>query len=140
MNNTIVDVLLVKPGNQRQLYGELSAFKLTGIEPPLWASLLAGYLRDLGYSVELLDAEVDQLGLKETAEKIRDIKPLLVVISVSGSNPSASTMNMDGAENILRHLKQTSPQTKTLLHGLHPSALPERTLSGGCNPCNSVLV
>lgn len=125
------DVLIIKPGSQKKIYGDLSAYNLTAIEPPLWASLLAGYLRDLGYSIELLDAEVEQLSHKETSEKIRDIKPLLAVISVSGSNPSASTMNMDGAENILRHLKQTSPQIKTLLHGLHPSALPERTLSEG---------
>ena len=125
------DILIIKPGSQKKLYGDLSAYNLTAIEPPLWASLLAGYLRDLEYSVELLDAEVEQLGHEETAEKIRDIKPLLAVMSVSGSNPSASTMNIDGAENILRHLKQTSPQTKTLLHGLHPSALPERTLLEG---------
>ena len=40
-----VDIVLVKPGSQKQLYGELSAFRLTAIEPPLWAALLAAYLR-----------------------------------------------------------------------------------------------
>jgi radical SAM superfamily enzyme YgiQ (UPF0313 family) len=37
-------------------------------------------------------------------------------------------MNMTGAGNILRYLKEIAPEIKTLIHGLHPSALPERTL------------
>jgi len=126
-----MDVVIVKPGSQKQLYGELNAFNLTAIEPPLWASLLSGYLRGLGYSVVLLDAEVEQWTQEETAEKIKEVTPVLAVVSVSGSNPSASTMNMTGAGNIVRHLKRITPETKTLFHGLHPSALPERTLSEG---------
>lgn len=125
---SIVDVLLVKPGSQKQLYGELSVFSLTAIEPPLWASLLAGHLRGLGYAVELWDAEVEERSHKETAERIAEINPILAVISVSGTNPSASTMNMTGAGNIVKHLKQIAPSIKTMFHGLHPSALPERTL------------
>ncbi|GAG14775.1 unnamed protein product, partial [marine sediment metagenome] len=123
-----VDVLLIKPGSQKQLYGELSAFELTAIEPPLWAALLAGYLRHSGYSVEVRDAEVEGWSHEETAEKIREIDPVLAAISVSGTNPSASTMNMTGAGEIVRHLKRISPDTKSLLHGLHPSALPGRTM------------
>jgi len=122
------DVCIVKPGSQKKLYGELSAFSLTAIEPPLWAALLAGYLRSLGYAVELFDAEVENWSYKETAQQIAVVKPLLTVISVSGSNPSASTMNMTGAGAILQHLKEQAPILKTLMHGLHPSALPERTL------------
>jgi len=122
------DILIVKPGSQKKIYGELSSFNLTGIEPPLWACLLAGYFRNLGYSVELLDGEVEQITHEETAKRIHQINPFLVVISVSGTNPSASTMNMTGAANIVRHLKKIAPQIKTLFHGLHPSALSERTL------------
>jgi anaerobic magnesium-protoporphyrin IX monomethyl ester cyclase len=51
------------------------------------------------------------------------------VIVVSGTNPSASTMNMTGAEEILKHLKGDYEEIKTMLFGLHPSALPERTLN-----------
>ncbi|MBL7224524.1 MAG: B12-binding domain-containing radical SAM protein [Desulfobacteraceae bacterium] len=125
---TDVDVVLVKPGSQKQLYGELNAFELTAIEPPLWASLLSGYLRGLGYAVELRDAEVEQWSHEESAKKIKEINPLLAVISVSGSNPSASTMNMSGAGNIVQHLKCIAPEIKTLFHGLHSSVLPDRTL------------
>jgi len=123
-----VDIILVKPGSQKQLYGELSAFNLTAIEPPLWAALLAAYLRNLGYSVVLIDAEVENLSYEQTAQRIKDVKPRLAGIVVSGTNPSASTMNMTGAGAILSYLKEISPDIFTLLLGLHPSALPDRTI------------
>lgn len=123
-----VDIVLIKPGSQKQLYGGLSAFNLTAIEPPLWAALNAAYLRKLGHSVVLIDAEVENLSYQQTAEKVKDANPWLAAIVVSGTNPSASTMNMAGAGAILQHLAEIAPETKTLLMGLHPSALPERTL------------
>lgn len=123
-----LDVLLVKPGNQKKIYEKLSSFNLTALEPPFWATLLSGYLRGLGYSVEILDQEVEQWNNEKTVQNIIELNPILTVISVSGSNPSASTMNMNGSESLLRRLKLASPLTKTILHGLHPSALPERTL------------
>ena len=124
-----IDILIIKPGSQKQIYGELSLFNLTAIEPPFWAALLAGYLRSLGYSVLIYDAEVEEWSYQETAKKIKEVNPVLAMISVSGSNPSASTMNVTGAGNILRHLREIAPEITTILHGLHPSALPERTLS-----------
>jgi anaerobic magnesium-protoporphyrin IX monomethyl ester cyclase len=123
-----VDVVLVKPGSQKQLYGRLSDFNLTAIEPPLWGALLAAALQDQGYSVVLFDAEVENWTYEQTAQKIGEAHPLLAAIVVSGTNPSASTMNMTGAGAILRHLRELAPDVKTLLAGLHPSALPERTL------------
>jgi anaerobic magnesium-protoporphyrin IX monomethyl ester cyclase len=126
MNQT--DIVLVKPGSQKQLYGELSAFNLTAIEPPVWGALLASYLRNMGHNVVLIDAEIEGWSYEETAQQITLLKPVLVAIVVSGTNPSASTMNMTGAGAILRHLRQNTPETPTLLMGLHPSALPERTV------------
>lgn len=123
-----IDVVIIKPGSQKELYGELDSFCLTAYEPPLWASLLAGYLRSLGFRVALLDAEVENLSPAESAKNIKLMQPLLAVVSVSGSNPSASTMNMIGATEIISCLKKEAPEIKTLFHGLHPSALPEETL------------
>jgi len=37
-----LDAVLIKPGSQKRLYGKLSDFQLTAIEPPLWAALLSG--------------------------------------------------------------------------------------------------
>jgi len=53
------DVVLIKPGSQKLLYGELTDFQLTALEPPLWAALLAAFMRDQGYSVALYDAEAE---------------------------------------------------------------------------------
>lgn len=126
-----IDVLFIKPGSQKQLYGELSDFKLTAIEPPLWPALLSAYLRKQGVTVRILDAEVENLTHVETAEKTLKISPLLAAVFVSGTNPSASTMNMDGAQSIISNIHKLNPSIKTLLGGLHPSALPMNTLMEG---------
>jgi len=70
-----IDIVLVKPGSQKQLYGALSAFNLTAIEPPLWGALLAAHLRQLGYSVALFDAEVEGWSYEETAKKSWRLSP-----------------------------------------------------------------
>ena len=119
-----VDVILVKPGSQKQLYGGLSDYRLTAIEPPLWLAIWAGFLRDKGYSVLAYDGEAENWTYEEAAQKIADANPLLVIIVVSGTNPSASTMNMIGAGKIATLIRQEAPGMKTMLAGLHPSVLP----------------
>ncbi|GAG49001.1 unnamed protein product, partial [marine sediment metagenome] len=53
----MLDLLIIKPGAQEQLYQGLSE-SLTGLEPPLWAALLAGYLRQF-FIVDIVDAEIE---------------------------------------------------------------------------------
>jgi radical SAM superfamily enzyme YgiQ (UPF0313 family) len=92
--------------------------------------LIAGFIRKKGYLVKIIDAEAENLSPEETAQKIADLNPLLAGIIVLGSNPSAaSTPKMTAAGETIRALKKIAPQIKTLLGGLHPSALPKRTLS-----------
>ena len=122
------DIVLIKPGSQKQLYAELSAYKLTALEPPLWLAIIAGYLRQIGVRVEVLDAEIENLSYEQTALKVKDLSPLLCVVMVSGSNPSASTMNMSGAAEIVSYIRQHAPQVHTAFSGLHPSALPRLTM------------
>jgi len=128
-----LDILFIKPGSQKQIYGSLSDHDLTAIEPPLWAAILAGFLRGLGYGVEILDAEVDGLtgGLDwdQTARAAVDRGALLTAVMVSGHNPSASTMNMTGAGAITKKIKELAPDLAVCLTGLHVSALPERSLT-----------
>ena len=124
---TQLDLLFVKPGNQKKLYGKLSS-SISGLEPPLWAGLLAGFIRDKGYTVKIIDAEIENRTPSEIATQISEYNPLLVAIIASGTNPSASTPSMSGAHLIINELKLQSPETKILLGGLHPSALPEQTM------------
>lgn len=123
-----LDLLLVNPGGWRQVYGKLGS-SLSGIEPPLWCGLLAAFIREHGYSVKIVDAEAENWTPEYTAEKIAEYNPLLVGIIVLGANPSASsTPKMTVVHEILTALKQEAPDIKIILGGLHPSALPERTL------------
>ena len=115
-----MDILIVKPGLQKGVFGGLDDFALTAIEPPLWGAILAGYLRKLGYGVGIVDLEIDPLPDK--------IDTKLVMISVSGHNPSASTIYMDETIRLAAVIKQQNPEVRIILHGLHPSALPARTV------------
>jgi radical SAM superfamily enzyme YgiQ (UPF0313 family) len=124
-----LDLLLVNPGARDQVYGKLGV-SLSGIEPPLWCGLLAGFIREKGFSVKILDAEAENLSPDQAAQRIADLNPCLTGIIVLGSNPSAaSTPKMTAAGQTLRELHMIAPRIKTLLGGLHPSALPERTLN-----------
>jgi len=121
-----LDLLLVNPSGKKQMEEGLCQ-SLSGIEPPFWAGLLASFIRRLGYQVELIDADAENLSPAETVSRAEVFKPLLVAIVVQGVNPSASsTPKMPAAREIL---KAIDGRFKTILIGLHPSALPERTLS-----------
>lgn len=85
-------------------------------------------MRQKGYSVAICDAELEDWDFEQTARKIGESDPLLAAIMVSGTNPSASTMNMIGAGKIASFVRTLFPNIKVLLAGLHPSALPERTI------------
>jgi radical SAM superfamily enzyme YgiQ (UPF0313 family) len=123
-----LDLLLVNPGAKKEVYGKLSS-SLSGIEPPIWCGLIAAYIREKGYSVKIIDAEAEDLSPEMTAKKIAEHNPLLAGIIVLGSNPSASsTPKMTSTGKLLSVLNKNSPHIKTILGGLHPSALPERTL------------
>ena len=123
-----LDLLLVNPGARAQVYGKLGS-TLSGIEPPLWCALLAAFIREHGYSVKIIDAEAENWSPEHTAKKIAEYNPLLVGIIVLGSNPSASsTPKMTAAGKLLRAIKKKTPHIKTIIGGLHPSALPEQTL------------
>lgn len=121
-------VLLVNPSARTDNYGTLNS--LSAIEPPLWCALLAGYIRRTGLGVNILDAEVEELTIEQTAERIVEADPLLAVIVVMGLNPSvSSTPKMDAAYLLAERIKVMQSDIKVMIAGLHPSALPERTLT-----------
>ena len=122
-----IDLLIIKPGDKKKVYGQLSS-SLSAIEPPLWATLIAAYVRQQGYSVRIIDVEADNLSPEDAAARTLEYAPVLVSFIVTGSNLSASTWHMTGAREYIAAFKKKSPDVKTLLWGLHPSALPEKTL------------
>lgn len=122
-----IDVVFIKPVAAR-LYGDLGAFDLPAIEAPLQAALLAAILRERGHSVAILDPEVEGWDMAETARRAADLHPTLAVLVAAGANPSASTMSMDGVRATVSALRTCEPPFPILLAGLHPTALPERTM------------
>jgi radical SAM superfamily enzyme YgiQ (UPF0313 family) len=122
-----LDLVLVNPGSRMRLYQALGK-RLTAVENPVWAGLIATFVRQRGFSVEIVDAEADDLTADGTAARIIALRPRLVTVVVYGHQPSASTQNMTGASAIVTAIKTLSPETRVLMLGGHVAAVPERTL------------
>ncbi|MBI4354263.1 MAG: cobalamin B12-binding domain-containing protein [Candidatus Omnitrophica bacterium] len=122
-----LDVVLINPGSRAQVYQGLGT-TLTAIEPPVWAGLMATFLRRKGCSVAVLDAEAEELTPDAAAARAIAMKPRLIAVVVYGHQPSASTQNMTAAGAICTAIKRRHPEQAVLLVGGHVAALPERTL------------
>ena len=122
-----VDLLLINPTNRKRIYQSLAS-ELTAIEPPIWAGLMATFVRKKGYSVRIIDACADNLGPDEIAEQVAVINPLLTAIVVYGHQPSASTQVMAAGSIVCSAIKKRVPDQKVIIVGGHVAALPERSL------------
>ncbi len=122
----IVDIVLINPGDRKQVYQNL-ADDYSAIEPPFWVAVIAAYLRKNGFETAIIDANAENISPEETAQRVGALNPLLAAVIVYGSQPSASTQNMTIAGRICRALKEGTA-SKVAIGGLHPSALPQRTL------------
>ncbi len=119
----MVDLLIINPGGRRRIYQGL-ADDLAAVEPPLWARLIAGYCRDRGHSVNILDADALDLDAGEVAAIVRDAAPQLVCVAAYGHQPSASTQSMEEVFAIFRALPTT---VYSIVVGGHAAALPIET-------------
>ena len=122
-----LDLLLINPANRKQIYQSLGN-TISAIEPPVWAGLMATFVRRKGFSVGIIDACADNLSPQETAEQVSELNPTLTAIVVYGQQPSASSQVMAGASAVATEIKKRSANLKVLLVGGHVAALPERSL------------
>jgi anaerobic magnesium-protoporphyrin IX monomethyl ester cyclase len=123
-----LDLLLVNPCGRDTIYQELGQ-ELTAVEPPLWCRLIAGYVRDHGHTVTILDAEAEGLGPDTTARAALARTPRLIGMIVFGHQPSASTQQMAAASPTIRAIKALDPQQRIIIVGGHVAALAERTMA-----------
>lgn len=121
-----MDLVLINPGDRKLVYQDLGK-ELAAIEPPFWVTVIAAYLRNNGFNIRIIDSSAENISPDETALRVNEIDPLLAAVIVYGSHPSASTQNMTIAGKICTALK-TNTSVKVAMGGLHPSALPRRTL------------
>lgn len=126
-----LDLLLINPGARTGVYQRLGA-ELAAVEPPVWSGLIADYVRRKGFSVEILDAEAEDLNPEQVAQRVEESAPRLVGMIVYGHQPSASTQTMPAAGRVCAAIKNRTPDQKILIAGTHPSALPEQTLREEC--------
>lgn len=96
-----MDVVLINPGDRRQVFQELGD-DYSAIEPPFWIAVIAAYLRNNGFNVAVIDANAENILPEETAERVNNLNPLLTAVIVYGSQPSASTQNMTIAGKICK--------------------------------------
>lgn len=122
-----LDLLLINPGGRAKAYQELGN-ELAAVESPIWAGMIATFVRRRGYSVQILDANADNLSPEEVAEKVAVANPVLATVVVYGHHPSATTPTMPAAGAICTAIKKRSPEIKILMVGGHVTVLPERTL------------
>jgi anaerobic magnesium-protoporphyrin IX monomethyl ester cyclase len=58
-----LDALFVHPSAAYKVYQKL-ADKHSGIEPPIWAAMLANHCRSRGFGVGILDTEAESIILR----------------------------------------------------------------------------
>jgi radical SAM superfamily enzyme YgiQ (UPF0313 family) len=122
-----IDILLIHPGGRLNIFQALAS-ELAAVEPPIWAGLIAAYLRRQSIRAAILDANAEDLCPEEAAARVAELSPRLCVVLAYGHNPSASTQVMPSAGAICRAVKNRTPRQWVLLAGGHVAALPERTL------------
>jgi radical SAM superfamily enzyme YgiQ (UPF0313 family) len=122
-----LDLVLINPSSRTQVYQSLGT-KLSAIENPVWAGLMATFCRRRGLSVEIIDAEAEELVPDEVAERVEELNPVLAAVVVYGHQPSASTQIMTASGSVCTAIKTLSPAQPVLLVGGHAAALPERSL------------
>lgn len=127
MNPRRADIVLINPGNRRQVFQNLGD-DVAGIEPPFLVAVMASWLRGGGFEVAIIDANAENLAPEEVAARTSELGAILAAVIVYGSQPSASTQNMTNAGLICSFLAERT-SAKVAIGGLHPSALPERTLA-----------
>ena len=120
-------ILLVVPNAKKENY-TITLDEFSAIQPNIYMALLLASLKGKGIDADMIDAEVENISMRELTDLVDTINPDLLGVICMGSNPSSSTMSMIGAEKFLQELNQRSLKTKTFLWGGHPTALPGRSL------------
>lgn len=123
----MTDILFIHPGDHKRTYQELAG-EFSAIATPSWTLLLAGYTRNKGYKTAVYDVNVEGWDGDTCGKLLSRHEPKLVVIMVYGHHPSASTQTMPAAGRIAKDIKKCNRHIPLAMGGVHPSALPERTI------------
>lgn len=112
-----MSVLLIRPQTP-----DTSRNGLVSIQYPINIGYLVAYLKKNTINCLVRDYEVESFSELEFIEYIRKIKPALVGFS-------CMTPHILHAARMASIIKSNFPEVKTVVGGVHPSAIPEQTLS-----------
>lgn len=84
--------------------------------PPLGLLSIGGPLRDAGFAVQLLDADLDNLALGEIVRRAAELEPDVVMLGHSGS----SSVHLTVVE-LCALLKHRLPALRVIYGGVHPT-------------------
>ena len=85
-------------------------------------TIMVPILRENGFEVEILEANVDDLSPEQTRERIRSYAPDVVTIS------NMSVEYWKQLHECAKLAKEVSPEIITIAGGVHPTTLPERVM------------
>lgn len=83
---------------------------------------LAAYVRPHGHEVACVDAKFEQLGYEEVVRRAKEYRPDVVALT-------AFTNEVKPAARVARLVKRELPDVRTVLGGVHMTAIPERTMN-----------
>ena len=127
MTNRKLDLVLVNPGNRRQVFQSLAA-DLAAVEPPVWAGLIATFIRARGFAVQIVDAEGEGLSFMKQQIELSIWIPPSRRSSFTATNLPHPHKTCRRRGSCVRYSGRKRPDLKTILVGGHVAALPERTL------------
>ena len=122
-----IDVCFLVASSVKKSYQKLSK-SYAAIEPPTWALLLAQSCRSVGFKVNIIDANAEDLTNESVLKRINEINPRIICLVVYGQNVNAGTTNMRGAVDIANFLKSKKVSCPISFVGSHVQALPAQTL------------
>lgn len=110
-------IALVNPYYQRRTK---SIAQIT-VGPPLGLAYIASVLESNGYDVAIIDANAEQLPVKEIVRRVFQFKADIAGLS-------AVTATVHACHQIASELKKLDNSIVTIIGGVHATALPEETL------------
>ena len=122
-----LDCCFLVCGNSKKTYQELSK-TYSAIEPPTWALLLAESTRAVGFNVNIIDANAENLSEEEIYIRIKKLAPKLICFVAYGQNVNAGTVNMAGVIRVASYLADKKVNIPMSIIGSHVQALPVETL------------
>lgn len=118
--NGAIDILFIFPPTTiSDRYGKASVGEAGGDLPPLGITCMAGFLRERGFGVGILDGCALRLSYDQVLEVIKDKAPRAVGISLT-------TYAIPAGLDLARRIRETFPDMLLVLGGAHANAVKEQ--------------